>query len=111
MVGKERMMRRIFHMISLSAFLSVASAFGLVGCSDCEQLNALSAVLDYDGGVFDGGPPLPVDGGLPEEVWLDTPTCQAVCGSISEHCSLYYEEWPDTDADTLVFLCYEPVCY
>jgi hypothetical protein len=109
-------MRRISHRVSHAAALSslvcaALLALCLVACTDCEHLNALSYTADYDGGIFDGGAPLPVDGGLPSEVWLDEETCKEACDSATEHCSLLYTEWPDTDASTLVFRCYEPVCY
>ena len=92
------------------ATLWIALALGAIGCSDCDWLNGLSYTRDYDGGIFDGGAPLPPDGGYPDDVWLDTPTCERACDATTEHCSLYYPEWPDTDTETLMFLCYEPIC-
>jgi hypothetical protein len=93
-----------------SLLFSSALALGVIGCTDCEELFRLSYSADYDGGVFDGGAPLPIDGGYPDEVWLDAATCAAACDAETEHCALYYPEWPDTDTSTLVFHCYEPVC-
>jgi len=99
---------RAFALLQLAC--AALLALGFAGCSDCEHLNALSYTADYDGGIFDGGAPLPEDGGLPAEVWLDEATCKEACDSSTEHCSLVYTEWPDTDASALVFRCYEPIC-
>lgn len=95
-----------------AAFALALAAFALfaAACSDCEELWAFSGAVDYDGGIFDGGPPLPADGGYPDEVWLDEETCLEVCDGDADRCALYYPYWPDTDTGALVFLCYEPVC-